>query len=108
MPHPPVPPIAGLGIDTIQMTHALRQISVRRLNQQVVVIIHQALGITYPVELGYDLLQRRQKHLPVLVILINVFTPITTRGDVIESVREFDADWAGHNGENITWGMLLI
>ena len=62
MPHTLVTSI--LSVDAVELTHAFRQIAVRRLNQQVVVVIHQAPGMAYPVEVGNDLLQDRQKHLP--------------------------------------------
>src|SRR4030067_1024116 len=102
-----VPPIAGLGIYAVELSHSLGQIAVRCLDQQVVVIIHEAPGMTYPVELCNDLLQSSQKRLPVLVVLKNVFAPVPARGDVVERIGKFYADGAGHGGRNITACLLF-
>jgi hypothetical protein len=42
--------------------------------------------MAYPVEAVDHLLQCREKHAPVLVVLENSFAPVTTRGDVVKSI----------------------
>jgi hypothetical protein len=39
-----------LGIDPVELAHASRQIRIRRLHQEMVVIGHQAVGMAEPVE----------------------------------------------------------
>src|SRR3990172_8380220 len=107
MPHTPVAAIAGLGVDAVELTHALGQIAVRRLNQQVVVVIHQAPGMAYPVESGNDLSEGREEQQTVLVVLKDIFLPIPARSDVIERIGKFQAEGAGHNEKTIT-GILLL
>jgi hypothetical protein len=51
------------------LPHALRQIAVRRLDLPVVVITHQAIGMSQPIQPFDDLLEHRQEQQPV----INVF-----------------------------------
>ena len=60
----------------------------------MVMVVHQAPGMAKPIELLDRLRQRLQKDSPILVILENGFTPVATRGDVIQGVGEFDADGA--------------
>lgn len=64
-------PIAGLGLDPVELTHAHRQIGVWRLDQQVVVVVHQAPRAANPVEPADDLLQYPEKHPAIGVVLKN-------------------------------------
>ena len=75
----------------------------------MIMVVHQAPGITHPVELSDHLAQGFEEQLAIFVVLENIFATVTARGDVIESVGEFDAEGAGHAGF-IAWnggGMLL-
>jgi hypothetical protein len=38
-----------LGIYTIELVHPFGQVGVRRFNQQMILITHQAVGMAYPV-----------------------------------------------------------
>ena len=82
-----MPPIVGLGKDAIQMAHALTQISIRRLHQQVVMIVHQTVGVTGPVELIDDSGKDITKGFAVGVIIKNNFPSIAPRGEVIQCVE---------------------
>jgi len=59
-------------------------------------VAHQAIGVDHPVESINRLGQHLQKQLPVGVVPIDILPPVTTRSDVIEAVREFEAEWASH------------
>ena len=54
MPHAPMPPVEALGIDPVQLAHAFGQVAVRRLDQQVIVVVHQAVRVHGPVEVPHD------------------------------------------------------
>ncbi len=78
MPHPPVALIKFLGIDTVQVAHPPGEIVIRRFDQKVVMIAHQTVGMAHPVERTANVIQECKKGLPVLVCLVNRFSPITS------------------------------
>lgn len=83
MADPPMPPIRRLGEDAVQLTHPLREIPLRRFEDEVVVVRHQTIGVTEPVEPLDDLRQHLEKGLAVPVVLVDRLTPIAARRDVI-------------------------
>ena len=58
-----------LGIHAVELMHAFRQIGIRRLHQQVVVVRHQAVGMTDPVE---SLTRQREDVEKCRTIVVNV------------------------------------
>jgi hypothetical protein len=58
MTNPAVPLIKCLGIHAIEPPHSLRQVSIRCFNDQVIVVVHQAIGIANPMETLRDLSKR--------------------------------------------------
>ena len=48
MVHPRMAPIEALGIDAIQLPHPRGQIALGRLDEQVVVVVHQTVGMAQP------------------------------------------------------------
>ena len=91
-----VPMIRCLGIDTVQLPHSLREIPVGRLNHKVVMISHQTIGVTDPIEVPDHSFQDFQKPHPVGVILINRFPSITSGSDMIERTLELNSYGSGH------------
>lgn len=49
MPHPCVAPVEFLRVDSVQLPHALREVSIRCLDQEVIVIAHKAISMADPV-----------------------------------------------------------
>jgi hypothetical protein len=47
-PHPIMPPVEGLGVEAVQVLHAPDETRCRSFDQQMVVVIHQAVGISCP------------------------------------------------------------
>ena len=43
-----MPTVVRLGIAAIQLAHTQRQIGLRRFDQEMIVIVHQAVGMTEP------------------------------------------------------------
>lgn len=97
MAHPAVPSIVILGIDTVQLAHAAGEIAVRRFNQKVLMIAHQAISMTQPVVLLADLAKQAKERRPIIVIFVNRLTPVTTRGDVIKRAGKFRSERSGHS-----------
>ena len=53
--------------DAVQLPHALGEIRIRRLHQQVVVVGHEAVGMNQPIEALAGCTQHVQKRRPVAV-----------------------------------------
>jgi hypothetical protein len=70
--------IESLGIDPVELAHALGQIGVRRLDHQMVVIAHLATRVNDPVETVADVRKRLPPDDAVVVAKVNVFPPIAT------------------------------
>ena len=94
-----MPTIRCLGIDPIQLPHSFREISVRGLNHQVVVITHLAIGMVCPVECSDNLAEDLQKLYPVRIVFIGGFPAVSSGGDVIECTCEFDSHGPCHGLE---------
>jgi hypothetical protein len=63
--------IKKLCIDPVQLPHTQGQIAVRRLDQEMVVVRHEAIGMTDPVIPFIDVLERVQEVDAVPVIFEN-------------------------------------
>lgn len=77
-------------IDAVQLPHALGEITFQGFYQQVIMIGHQALGVTAPVETFAYLIQGFQKHLPIFISEENIASFIASRGYVIQGTWEFN------------------
>jgi hypothetical protein len=97
--HEPVAPIEGLGVNAIQVTHQPRQICLPRMQHQVVMVAHLAIGEQLRVEPVYRMGDGVKLRLPIKVVPIDRFAPVAARRDVIDRVGEFDAQGTGHEGD---------
>ena len=84
-------PIGALGIDAIEVPHALRQISIRRFDQKMIMVAHQAIGVAVPIPSLSDLIQDREKRLAIVLIFVDGLLSVAPRGDMVEGARKFDA-----------------
>lgn len=82
-----MPPIEGLRIAAVQSPHAATQIGFGRIEQQVVVIAHQAVGITTPLLLEDFLPEEGEKAIAVGVIEEDRLLGIAPRRDMMERSR---------------------
>ena len=67
MPDPAVAAVETLGVDAIKVAHRPRKIPLPGLEQEMVVIVHQTVGVQSRVEARDDPLQHAQEAQPVLV-----------------------------------------
>lgn len=101
----PVAPVAPLRVNTVELTHALREIAIRRRNHRVVVIAHQAIRMAAPVERRHHLAQHFQELRAIDIVLVDRLAPIAARADVIQRAVEFNTDGSGH-GRSLRLPML--
>jgi len=80
--------ITLLGIHSIKLPNPRLLIRVRRFNQQMIVIVHQAASMTNPMEFFYAACQQIRKQLLIFIIKIDRSQRITVRGEVINSSGE--------------------
>jgi hypothetical protein len=83
--------VVGLGVDAVDVAHQARQIGLAREQQQLVVVVQQAVGQHLGVETRHALLDHRQQRLPIGIILEYGCLAVTTRGHVIDRAGKFDA-----------------
>ncbi len=88
--------IGRLGKDSVELSHPFCQIAVGGFDHQMVMIIHQAVGVTNPVALSDYFPQDFKESLAVLVVLIDAFLTVSTDGDVVQGTRKFDPEGACH------------
>jgi len=93
-----MPAVEGLGVDAIEVLHSAREIGFRRLDKKVVVIRHQAVGMTDPPEALDDLRKDIEKAGTIRVTKEDVLSRVPAAGDVIECAFVLDAKWTGHDG----------
>jgi hypothetical protein len=48
MPYPMMPTVVRLGRAPIQLAHAEREVGLRRFDQEMIVVVHQAIGMAEP------------------------------------------------------------
>jgi len=83
----------------LDMLHAFGQRGLSGFNQQMVMIVHQAICINLPLITVRGVLQHRQEFISVPVMLIDRLLSISPGGDVINRTGVFYSDWSGHKRE---------
>lgn len=93
---PAMGPVGPLGVHTVEMAHATRQVAPRGLDQQMVMIGHQAVGMALPAEALQNLRHHAKESRAVGVRQIDVGKPISPCRYVIERAVEFDPQGPCH------------
>jgi hypothetical protein len=96
MPDPTVAAIEALRVYAVELAHPLGEIRLGCLDQQMVVIAHQAIGITTPLKAPDHLSQHTQKTSPGRFIQTDVFPSVASRGHLINCARKFSAERSGY------------
>jgi hypothetical protein len=65
--NPRVGAVDVLGENAVQLPHALGEIRIRRLDQEVVVVRHQAVGVNQPIEALAGCAQHIQERSPITI-----------------------------------------
>jgi len=94
--------IEGLRIDTIEVAHALRKVSLDGFDDDVVVVVHQAPRMADPVESLAGLGEDFQPDQTVGIIKENGLAPVATRSHVIKPAGQFKSKGSRHQ-DNLAW-----
>ena len=97
--HEPVAAIDPLRVDAVELTHPFGEVGIGRLDDEVIVVRHLAIGMAAPVEPAAHIAEHREPRHAVLIVVIDRLAPITARGDVIEPAGKLDTEGSGHGPE---------
>ena len=64
--------VMPLGVDAVDLSHASAQIAFDRLHDDEEVVVHEAVGVAYPVEAPTDLAKEGEPVLAVSIVQIDV------------------------------------
>jgi hypothetical protein len=93
---PIVPAVEALRVDSVQLPHPARQVRLRSLDDEVVVVRHQAIGVARPAVLPDDITEDTEERPTVTVVEEDRLAGIAPCGDVVESARKLDTEWPCH------------
>lgn len=99
MAGPPAPVIEELGIDPVHLTHAEAEVPVRGLDEEMIVVVHQTVGVTKPVVALIGMLERPKEVFAVQIILEYGFLFVAARGHMIDCTWVFYAKGTSHEGK---------
>jgi len=91
MADPPMPLVEYLGVDAVLLSHAEGEIALRRLNEKVKMVIHEAIGMADPIVALIDLVQSSEEIVSIAVVFVNSLLFISPGSDMIHRPRIFDA-----------------
>jgi hypothetical protein len=86
--------VEELRVDTIELPHAEGQIAFRRLDEKVVMVGHEGIGVTDPIIPFVDMLKGIQKNFPVMIIFKDRFLLIPAGSDMVDCTCVFYAERA--------------
>ncbi len=91
-----MPNVKTFGINSQHPLHSRNQIGLRRFDDQVKMIAHQAPGMHLPLRFRASLPQSGEKTPTVFIVVENVFALVATVHDVVNRVSILDAQWPRH------------
>jgi hypothetical protein len=90
--------VIPLSVEPLEMTHGHTQVGAWGVHQQVVVVVHEAVGVELHSKGVGDLASQRQKKLSVRISLENGATPGPAIHDMIPGTLVHDAEWSRQRG----------
>jgi len=89
-----VVPVEELGIDAVDLAHAEGEVRIRCLDEKVIMVVHETVGMAEPIVLPDRRSEDGEKLLPVGIIREDLSPSISTGGDMIDSARgiQFSVD----------------
>jgi hypothetical protein len=96
MPHTLMPPVEKLGVDPVQLPHPSGKISPGGFHDQMIMILHETVGMAKPFVSAYDRGKDIQKAIPIRSIQKNRLPGVSPTGNMINGSSEFDPQWPSH------------
>jgi hypothetical protein len=88
--------IMAFGVHTQQPFHAVHQVGLRRFEDQVEVIAHQAVGVNLPFGFAASFRQGREEELAVGIVQDDVVSLIAPAHHMVDGPGVFDSQLARH------------
>jgi hypothetical protein len=88
--------VVYLCVDAIELLHKAGKIATAGVDDQVVVVVHQAIGQYRCIETLRCLCDHIEESVAIFVIIKDGFAPVAARGNMINSAGKFDAEGSGH------------
>lgn len=76
--------VIGLGVYPIELPHSFGQVSIRRFNDQMIVVIHQAISMADQMKSFVDLSKCVQEKFTITIVLEDRFALVSARRDMIK------------------------
>jgi hypothetical protein len=92
----PVALVEGAGVAAVQVAHALVEVRLGRLEQEVVVVPHQAADVHQPAVAALDPAQNVEEDDPVVVVVHDRRVVVPAGHDVVGRAGEEDAVRSAH------------
>jgi hypothetical protein len=83
--------VERLRVDAVEPTHSVRELLTGGLDDEVVVVSHQAEGMARPAEASDDVLEHAQEGAAIVGVAVDEDPSGAARGDVEEAVGEVAA-----------------
>ena len=96
MAHPVMSSIVRLRIAAIELAHAEGEVRLRRFNEKMIVIVHQAIRVAEPAKAVDDMGEEGKSLRPITVVHHDILPGIAPTGDMIERAGKLKAKWTGH------------
>jgi len=79
--------VEGLGVDPVQLAHAPGEVALLGLDEEVVVVVHQAVGIAEEAIAFYHLCQDIEEGKAILVLQEDMLPGVSPGGYVVKCSR---------------------
>ena len=76
MPDATMNSVELLGVETVQLAHSLPEILLWRLNEQMIMVAHHAIGMNEPVEATTHSFEHVQEQAAIFILQINVLSEV--------------------------------
>jgi hypothetical protein len=96
MANPAVPFVEELGVDSIQLPHAVRKVSIGRFNKKMKVIGHETVGVANPVVAFFNVLNGIEEVIAILIVLEDGLLLVAAGRNVINGAWIFYTERTGH------------
>ena len=83
------------------LTHPLGEISLQCLDDQMVVVAHQTIGVTRPAKALHHITENFHIRMPVLIVFVDRLLPVTARCHMLERACKRDPQRPSHHGSAI-------